>query len=365
MITALARSLNGSSELIPSRLSVVTPPAIEPLTIAEARRQILMNTSAGEPAPSGLTVALASPAVAGNVTAGAHRYLATFVTADGETEGGDVSAIVTIADAAVNGKVELTAIPIGGSLVTSRKLYRTTAGGSIYLFLATLSNNTATVYTDNIADGSLGAQAPTTNTTADPELSAWITSSRLHCESDPSADGTSGGTGRTLITTTYDLKLDGFPCGYSSALGQFDYNNRYLERQFLGGTGMRPIIIPKPPLISVTSITYVDTDGATQTWASSNYTVDAPVGDFAEPGRICPVYGQVYPVTRAQPAAVTIRFVAGYGAAASAVPQPIKSAMKLLIGIWYANREAGLIVRGSADVLPYGVDALLQPYRVM
>jgi hypothetical protein len=104
----------------------------------------------------------------------------------------------------------------------------------------------------------------------------------------------------------------------------------------------------------------------TQTWSSSLYTVDAPAGEFAEPGRIYPAYGQVYPVTRAQPAAVTIRFVCGYGAAASAVPGPIRSAMKLLIGLWDAQRAAGVLERASADVVPIGgVDNLLQPYRVM
>lgn len=364
MITALARSLNGSTELIPSRLFLVTPPATEPLTIAEARRQILLNTSAGEPAPSVMTVALANPAVSGNVTAGAHRYMGTFVTADGETEGGDISAIVTVADASVNGQVVLTGIAIGGSLVTARKLYRTVAGGSTYFLLAPLSNNTATTYTDNIADGSLGAQAPTANTTADPELSAWIMTARLLCEADPSADGAAGGTGRALMPQVYDLKLDGFPWGYPSSLSQFDYSNIYRERQFLGGTGMRPIVVPKPPLVSVTSITYVDTNGAPQTWDPSLYTVDAPTGDFAEPGRIYPNYGTVYPVTRAQPAAVTIRFVAGY-ATSALVPQPIKSAMKLLIAEWYAQREAGIIMRGSSDVIPFGVDVLLGPYRVM
>ncbi len=52
----------------------------------------------------------------------------TFVTADGETDGGDVSASLTVADKAVNGQVTVSNIPVGGSAVTSRKLYRTAAG---------------------------------------------------------------------------------------------------------------------------------------------------------------------------------------------------------------------------------------------
>lgn len=320
------------------RLSLVTAPATEPLTIAEVKAHLKLDSTSGEPVPSVLTAALASPAVAGNVTAGAHRYLATFVTPDGETNGGDISAIVTVADAAVNGKVELSAIPLGGSAVTQRKLYRTTAGGSAFLFLATISDNVTAVYTDNVADGSLGAAVPSVNTTADPELVSWITAARMFCERF---------THRSFITTTWDLSFDGFPfCGRVTSQYWMD-----------------PIYLPQAPAISIASVSYVDMNGVTQTWASSNYTTDFPSGPTAGPGSIWPNYGTPWPVVRPVPNAVTIRFVSGYGAA-GAVPAPIKSAMKLLIGLWHANREAGQIIRGSADVLPYGIDALLWPYKV-
>ena len=111
-------------------LTLITAPTVEPVTVAEARRQCLLGSTAGEPAPTAPTVALASPAIAGNIDNGAHRYGVTFVTADGETELGVISSAVTVADKTVNGKVELTAIPLGGSAVTSRKLYRTAAGRS-------------------------------------------------------------------------------------------------------------------------------------------------------------------------------------------------------------------------------------------
>lgn len=48
--------------------------------------------------------------------------------------------------------------------VASRKLYRTTAGGSTFKLVATIANNSATSYADNTADGSLGADAPSSNT---------------------------------------------------------------------------------------------------------------------------------------------------------------------------------------------------------
>jgi hypothetical protein len=60
--------------------------------------------------------------------------------------------------------VPLTAIPVGPANVTSRKLYRTAAGGAQLKLLATLADNTTTIYSDSIADGSLGATIPVSNT---------------------------------------------------------------------------------------------------------------------------------------------------------------------------------------------------------
>src|SRR5688572_27097207 len=123
---------------------VYTAAASEPLTASEVRAHVRISATGQEPAPTAPTVALASPAIAGSVDNGAHRYVVTFVTAAGETQLGTVSEAVTVADKTVNGKVSLTAIPIGGALVTARKLYRTQAAGSTYLLLTTIANNTAT-----------------------------------------------------------------------------------------------------------------------------------------------------------------------------------------------------------------------------
>lgn len=117
-------------------------------------------------APGACTDNLAG-AGAGNLSNGVYSYKVTFVTAVGETQAGTASGGVTVADKTVDGKVALTAIPTGNSLVTSRKIYRTEVDGSAYKLLATISDNTTTTYTDNIADGSLGANAPTANGTGD------------------------------------------------------------------------------------------------------------------------------------------------------------------------------------------------------
>ncbi|MBI3909681.1 MAG: hypothetical protein HY320_01950 [Armatimonadetes bacterium] len=116
--------------------------------------------------PGACTAALAG-AGAGNLSAGAYTYKVTYVTAAGETTGGTTSNSVTVVDPGTNGQISLTGIPTSTIAdVTARKLYRTTAGGSTYKLLATLNDNTTTTYTDNIADGSLGATVPTSNTTA-------------------------------------------------------------------------------------------------------------------------------------------------------------------------------------------------------
>lgn len=116
---------------------------------------------------------------AGNVNNGLHCYLVTFVTGAGQTsfneeDLGQVRA--TVVALGTDGQVALSAIPLGSSFVTARKIYRTAANADPnipgnYKLLATISNNTATTYTDNTADSSLGAVIPIANTTANSILS--------------------------------------------------------------------------------------------------------------------------------------------------------------------------------------------------
>lgn len=130
-------------------------------------------------------------------------------------------------------------------------------------------------------------------------------------------------TGRQVITATWRLHLNRFPVGRA------------------------PIIVPKPPLQSVTSVTYLDADGASQTWDASEYTVVAPSGPFARPGVIYPKPGYTYPTSLVAANAVTVTFVAGYGAAATDVPDSLRSTLQAMVGDLYEQREtflAGTIV---------------------
>jgi hypothetical protein len=89
---------------------------------------------------------------AGNLL-GSYFYAVTYTTVGGEDILGSVSNIIT----ADNEKVLLT-LPIGYDGVTARNIYRTIGDGTILLQLDTVPDNTTLTYSDNIADGSLGAE---------------------------------------------------------------------------------------------------------------------------------------------------------------------------------------------------------------
>ncbi|MCI0420082.1 MAG: head-tail connector protein [Acidobacteria bacterium] len=117
------------------------------------------------------------------------------------------------------------------------------------------------------------------------------------------------------------------------------------------------ITIPLPPLVSVTSVKYLDTAGTEQTLATSEYVVDAK----SEPGRIALAYGKSWPSTRDTLNAVTVRFVAGYGAAGAtnssqAVPEGIRQAIKFLVAHWYDNREPA----AQQSVVPVAIEMTLE-----
>ncbi|HUU35192.1 MAG TPA: head-tail connector protein [Vicinamibacterales bacterium] len=140
-------------------------------------------------------------------------------------------------------------------------------------------------------------------------------------------------TRRQFLQATYILHLDSFP-------GQ--------------------IVLPRPPLISVTTVEYVDTAGTTREFSSANYD---QLKDTL-PGRIVLGYGQSWPSTRAHAQAVIVTYKAGYGTAASDVPMPIRHAVKMLAAHWFENREQ-TIVGISISRVPVAAEALLWPYRVL
>ena len=331
-------------------------PTVEPVTLAEVAAHLRLDAGSFEPAPAAFTAALAGLG-AGNVDNGAHSWLATFVTAAGETQAGTASAPVTVADKTANGQAALSAIPVGGSAVTSRKLYRTKAGGTTFFYLATLADNTTTVYTDNVADSALGAGAPATNTTNDPVLSALVMAARMYADTN---------TRRALVTQSWKLVLDCFPMPAMNISSANWYGPQWgvgpgpLSVTKPDGRTLYEIYLPLPPLQTVDSIKYIDQNGVQQTLDPTLYLVDK----VSEPARITPAFGQTWPGTQNQASAVEIAFTCGYGLAA-AVPQAIKNWILLRIGSLYEFREEVAIMgRQRIEPLPF-VDGLLDGFRVI
>jgi len=116
--------------------------------------------------------------------------------------------------------------------------------------------------------------------------------------------------------------------------------------------------VPRPRLISVTSIKYYDTDGVQQTLANTVYDVDAE----NEPGRIALAYNQTWPTIRPIVNAVEVIYKAGYGIARTDIPENIRHAMKILIGHWYEHRES--VSEDKLIEVPMAVKSLLWQDRV-
>lgn len=156
----------------------------------------------------------------------------------------------------------------------------------------------------------------------DALLSIFIQRAREQVEND---------TRRALFTQTLRLKLDEFP-----------FCERYIE-------------LPRPPLQSVSSITYVDTSGTTQTWSSSYYTVDTT----AEPGKVHLTYDAEWPTTRCIANAVTINYIAGW--TSNTMPASVKHLMLLLIG--HANEHREAAAEELFKEIPLGIESLIWQLR--
>lgn len=140
-------------------------------------------------------------------------------------------------------------------------------------------------------------------------------------------------TNRVWIQRTYALHLDRFP----PCRGDIE--------------------LPKPPLAGVTSVTYLDADGASQTLDAADYVVEAPNGPVPLPGRVRLAKDKNWPATHGGPRDVDITFLAGVDEWAK-VPDVARQAMLLTIGFWYDHRD-DIATNPSAIVMPNSARALL------
>jgi uncharacterized phiE125 gp8 family phage protein len=160
------------------------------------------------------------------------------------------------------------------------------------------------------------------STDDDTLISALISTARSQAEHR---------TGRAFITQTLELVLDSFPAD---------------------------IELPMPPAIGITSVSYYDSNGTLQTLDASEYSLDRD----SEPGWLVPAYGASWPATYGMPNAVRIRYTAGYGAA-SDVPEPIKTWIKMAASTMYNQRD-GIIDGRFGEVPRDFFAAMLDPYLI-
>lgn len=205
------------------------------------------------------------------------------------------------------------------------------------MFLASISPPS----TEPITLGEAKAHLRVDLTDDDALITALIVAARQYAESE---------TGRSLITQSWRLILDGFPGGRGPG------TNGSISSLLPGNA----ILLDQAPVQFISSIQYLDTGGAWQTLPESEWVAELQ----SAPARITPAFGKTWPAVLPQIGSVKVEFVAGYGDAA-AVPQGIKIWMLLRLGALYENREEVSAMRqGKIEPLPY-VDRLLDAYRVI
>lgn len=121
-----------------------------------------------------------------------------------------------------------------------------------------------------------------------------------------------------------------------------DYCQEYQWAQYCTATFVErfdrfpPYFCPqRNPIISVTSLAYVDTAQQSQTLTvTTHYTVDS----YSKPARIVPAYNYTWPATYGHINDVTLTYTAGYGNP-SDVPEEIRHAILLKAAQQYGDCE--------------------------
>lgn len=145
--------------------------------------------------------------------------------------------------------------------------------------------------------------------------------------------------------------------GWAGILGRCLINQQW-RADFCDWPARRVLRLPFPD-VSAATVKYFDETNVEQTIPSGSVAIlrDARSSfvrlsdEFAKPGLRS---------DRGDPVQVT--FTAGYGAAASDVPQPIRVAILMHVSALYRHREAA--GQDALEIMPYGYEALLAPYRV-
>lgn len=147
--------------------------------------------------------------------------------------------------------------------------------------------------------------------------------------------------GRDESSLAY-LRAD-IPMGFGIGLGFFGYP-----------TADGVIRLPRPPLVEVASVKYLDPTGTERTVASTDYIVETAGMQgivFRTP------IGSTWPIAAHLPGAIRVAYTAGDPDAVPAPPEALQ-AILLLAAHWSENREP-VSIGSTPMVLPFAVDALI------
>lgn len=297
----------------------ITPISTEPVSLAEAKTHLRLTsgTFAGDTTTyQSIVPGDHDMAVLTGAAIDVLGYT-TLVNLDAGTCAGSVAAKIQESDDSENWQdfSEFTTVTEANDNAIQEADY---TGGKQYVRVVATITDAACSFSANVI-------VKTGDVTEDDLISALITAAREYCE---------GFTGRALAAQTLETYPPRFPC----------------ENE---------IELPCPPLQSVTSVKYTDSDGDETTMTEdTDYIVDtdSPVGRIVLP------YAGTWPTeTLYTVNPIKIRYVAGY----ETIPRSIKQAMLLLIGHWYANREAVLVGQGTmSKEIEFAVKALLSMQRI-
>ena len=122
-----------------------------------------------------------------------------------------------------------------------------------------------------------------------------------------------------------------------------------------------PIVPNLYPIQSVSWVKYQDDDNVTQTVDATDYDLFVN----AIPAQIKPVSTATWTTAGDYPAAVNVRMVVGFGAAAADIPdlETILRAMKLILGDVYENRENVQPSHSTAKLIPACAKNILMSLR--
>jgi len=166
-------------------------------------------------------------------------------------------------------------------------------------------------------------------------------------------------TRRSLMPQTLALVMDRFP------LGRVGWP--------VLGASSAVIHVPRPPIISIESITYIDDAGspAEQTLDPALYQTDLPRGPHAGYGRVRPIPNQFWPMTACRTLdAVRVTYRAGYldttsppaSPPQSVVPDDLVHGMLLMLVVNDARPTETMAERTTPATIR--ARSLLMPYRV-